>query len=177
MVQVIARLDVVWDVYKEDSLKSQTRQNRGAGTHIRVANNTKIPPNWKNFLLHNQNKENLFELRVDSIQQFQPPEGKQIISTKGEIAVSSASADLSNLSCTHEEAGTRLLFHAYHAFRQGFTKIMIYATDTDVVVLAIAVATVLKECELWVAFGHGSKLRYIPCHLISSELGNENHDL
>jgi len=49
---------------------------------------------------------------------------------------------------------------------------MIHATDTDVVVLAIAVSSVLKDCEIWVAFGHGSKLRYVPFHLISAELGN-----
>ena len=72
-----------------------------------------------------------------------------------------------------EEANTRLLFHASHSFHQGFTKLMIHATDTGVVVLAIVVSSVLKDCEIWVAFGHGSKLRYVPCHLISAELGNE----
>ena len=50
---------------------------------------------------------------------------------------------------------------------------MIHATDTDVVVLAIAVSSVLKNSDIWVAFGHGSKLRYVPCHLVSAELGND----
>ena len=36
---------------------------------------------------------------------------------------------------------------------------MIHATDTDVVVLAIAVSSVLHGCEIWVAFGHGSTIR------------------
>ena len=49
---------------------------------------------------------------------------------------------------------------------------MIHATDTDVVVLAIAVSSVLQDCEIWVAFDHGSKLRFIPCHLIAAKLGN-----
>ena len=53
--------------------------------------------------------------------------------------------------------------------------LMIHATDTDVVVLAIAVSSVLKDCEIWVAFGHGSKLRCVPCQLVSAELGNGNH--
>ena len=48
---------------------------------------------------------------------------------------------------------------------------MIHATDTDVVVLAVS--SVLKDCEIWVAFGHGSKLHYVPCHLISAELGKD----
>ena len=41
------------------------------------------------------------------------------------------------------------------------------------VVLAIAVSIVLQHCEIWVAFGHGTKLRFIPCHLIVAKLGND----
>ena len=77
MLQDVARLDVVWDIYKEDSLKSQTRQNRGTGNHIRVANNTKIPANWKNFLLSDSNKESLFQLLADAVQEFQSPQGNK----------------------------------------------------------------------------------------------------
>ena len=60
-----------------------------------------------------------------------------------------------------------------HSFHHGFTKLMIHATYTDVVVLATAVSNVLQDCEIWVAFGHGSKLRFIPCHLIATKLGND----
>ena len=169
MLQDVGRLDVVWDVYKEDSLKAQTRQNRGAGNHLRVANNTNIPGNWNNILHCDSNKESLFPLLANAIQEFQPPQRKLVISTHGKNAVSSPIADLSDLSCTHEEADTRLLFHASHSFHQGFTKLMIHATDTDVVVLAIAVSSVLKDCEIWVAFGHGSKIRCVPCQLVSAE--------
>ncbi len=35
-------------------------------------------------------------------------------------------------------------------------------TDIDVLVLAVAVASVLDGCELWLAFGHGVKFRNIP---------------
>ena len=41
------------------------------------------------------------------------------------------------------------------------------------VVLAIAVSIVLQHCDIWVAFGNGSKLRFIPCHLIAAKLGND----
>jgi len=161
MLQDVGRLDVVWDIYKEDSLKAQTRQNRGAGNHLRVANNINIPGNWNNFLHCDSNKESLFQLIANAIQEFQPPQRKLVISTHGKNVVSSPIADVSDLSSIHEEADTQLLFHASHSFHQGFTK-MIHATDTDVVVLAIAVSSVLKDCEIWVAFGHGSKLRYVP---------------
>lgn len=173
MLQDVVRVDVVWDVYWDDSLKAQTRQNRGSGNHLRVDNNTKIPANWKNFLRCDANKGSLFQLLANAIQEFQPPPHKQVISTHGPNAVSSHISDLSDLFCTHEEADTRLLFHASNSLRHGFTKLMIQATDTDVVVIAIAVSSVLQDCELWIAFGHGAKLRYIPCHLIAAELGND----
>ena len=73
MLQDVGRLDVVWDVYKEDSLKAQTRQNRGAGNHLRVANNTNIPGNWNSILHCDSNKESLFPLLANAIQEFQPP--------------------------------------------------------------------------------------------------------
>ena len=173
LLQNVVRVDVVWDVYRDDSLKAQARQNRGSGIRMRVETNTNIPSNWKNFLRCDANKESLFQLLATAVQQFQPPEQKQVISTLREHAVSSSSADMSELSCNHEEADTRLLFHAFHSFHRGLTRIMIHATDTDVVVIAIAVSSVLPNCEMWIAFGHGAKLRYIPCHTIASALGNE----
>ena len=33
-------------------------------------------------------------------------------------------------------------------------------------------SSVLQDWEIWVAFGHGSKLRFIPCHLIAAKRGN-----
>ena len=49
-LEVVDRVDVVWDVYKDDSLKAGTRNNRGNGTPICITNNTCIPVNWKTFL-------------------------------------------------------------------------------------------------------------------------------
>jgi len=48
---------------------------------------------------------------------------------------------------------------------------LLHVTDTDVVVIAIAVTNVLRDCEIWIAFGHGAEQRYIPCHAIAAELG------
>ena len=68
MLQDVGRLDVVWGVYKEHSLKI-----RGAGNHLWIANNTTIPGNWNNFLHSDSNKDNLFPLLADAIQEFQLP--------------------------------------------------------------------------------------------------------
>ncbi len=110
MLQDVVRIDVVWDTYMEDSLKAQTRMNRGSGNHLRVSNSNNIPVDWKSFLRCDANKDSLFHLLADAIREFHPPQQKQIISTYSQNPVSSAIADLSDLSCTHEEADTRLLY-------------------------------------------------------------------
>lgn len=47
------------------------------------------------------------------------------------------------LSGTHEEATTRLLLHASHAFHQGFIKLMIQATGTDVYVKSVGMRSIV----------------------------------
>ena len=70
----------------------------------------------------------------------------------------------SPLAFTQKEDDTRLLFHAHHAYHSGFKKLIIHATDTDVMVIAIVVSSVVHGCEIWMtAFGHKTKKRYIPC--------------
>ena len=54
------RVDLVWDVYIADSLKSSTREKRGKGKRRRVASSTMIPKNWKDFLRVDENKSELF---------------------------------------------------------------------------------------------------------------------
>ena len=52
---------------------------------------------------------------------------------------------------------------------------MIHATDTDVVVIAIAVSSVLHGGDIRIAFVDGTKKRYIQCHFISQVLGSGCH--
>jgi hypothetical protein len=83
--------------------------------------------------------------------------------------------DLSQLPCTHEEVGTRLLFYVNHLFDKGFKKFMTQATDSDVVVISLAICSILPDCEIWVAFGHGKRLWYVPCHTLNSILAPRYH--
>ena len=53
---------------------------------------------------------------------------------------------------------------------------MIKANDTDVVVIAISTLPSLQELgfeKLWIAFGQGTHLRWIPIHDIVSTIGPE----
>ena len=52
-------------------------------------------------------------------------------------------------------------------------KVMVHATDTGVLVFAVAVSSILQNCGVWTAFRHGNKLRYIPCHRIANKLATD----
>lgn len=69
---------------------------------------------------------------------------------------------------------SRMLLHIAHAARNGPHKIMIQTVDTDVVVIAVAVAQTLQpDDELWLAFGTGKSFRYLAAHEIAAGLGPE----
>lgn len=61
------RVDLVWDVYLDDSLKKSLREKRGAGQRRKVMGSTRIPIDWKGFLRVDGNKEELFKLLADKV--------------------------------------------------------------------------------------------------------------
>ena len=85
------------------------------------------------------------------------PPGKTLLTTQEEEVLSNPPSDVSQLQpCTHEEADSRMLLHVWNAYQQGYRSIVIHTTDTDVVVIAIAVSSMMGSCEVWLAFGHDS---------------------
>ena len=79
-----------------------------------------------------------------------------------------------NFSLSHKKKLTIVfMLHCAHAYHHSMKKIMLHATDIDVLVLAIAKANVLKECEIWIAFRHSKNFRYISAHTIAVELGDD----
>lgn len=167
-LEAVQRVDVVWDVYREDSLKSTARERRGTGTRRRVASSSKLPKNWKSFLHVSDNKTELFLFLAKELQAIDI-EGKEVYTTYGEVVLSSQPAEM--MECSHEEADTRLVLHAYHASQSGYRKILIRTVDTDVVVLAVSRLQDLNVDEIWIAFGTGKHFRYLPIHSIAEQLG------
>ena len=55
------RVDIVFDEYREDSLKATTRSARGSGVRMRIGANIKLPRIWKTFLREDHNKQELFK--------------------------------------------------------------------------------------------------------------------
>ena len=50
------RVDIVFDIFKKSSLKSETRSKRGQGIRRRVTGTSKTPGNWQSFLHDASNK-------------------------------------------------------------------------------------------------------------------------
>ncbi len=61
------RDDIVFDVYKDDSLKQTTREKRGTGQRRQVLLSEAIPANWKSFLSSSENKRQLFGKLANAI--------------------------------------------------------------------------------------------------------------
>ncbi|KAG7163709.1 hypothetical protein Hamer_G002941 [Homarus americanus] len=104
-------------------------------------------------------------------------ESKQLVVTdKKQVLTVPPRKDTANLApCNHEEADTRMRVHAADALECGHRRILIRTVDTDVVILAVALANERSEVldELWFTFGTGKNRRYIAAHQIAKALGPE----
>lgn len=95
------------------------------------------------------------------------PVGKTIYSTYSEsILTSTERTEMSLLApCTHETADTRL--NAADAASSRHRRIRIRCSITDIVVLAISVASTLPTDELWITYGSVKNVRNIPALAIA----------
>ena len=101
-----------------------------------------------------------------------------VIVSKEEDAVSNPTINMAGVApCTQEEADTRIFVHACHAIEPGNKVIMVKASDPNVVVIAISVLQAIQELgrrQLWVAFGQGQYLRWVPVHDLCCTLGEKS---
>ena len=74
-------MDLVFDVYRKNSLKAATRVKRGKGRTRMVAPETKVPGNWNEFLRCDSNKTELFTFLAEHLVIQSYPEGKLLFTT------------------------------------------------------------------------------------------------
>ena len=153
-LQICGRIDIIWDAYREKTLKASARRKRGAGIRRRVLTDSKIPSNWHSFLRVDKNKEEL--LTFLALESSKIMINKIVLSTYGEMVVSTSNVDESMLvPCTHEEADTRIFLHVKNASMSGNNTVMIRTVDTDVAVIGVTLFQKLGVKELWLWFGTG----------------------
>eukprot|EP00794_Sanderia_malayensis_P013119 gene13119-14467_t len=159
----VKRLDVVFDVYVKDSLKSTARSHRGEGSRKRVKDNYIVPANWNSFLRHSGNKTELFSYLANFSHQNLKNGEKSFAITIGSEVLTLPPQDTSIISpCNHEEADSRMYLHLYDAItRQNMQNAVIKTVDTDVMVLGVAAVVRIRNLKLYIAFGSGKTFRYI----------------
>jgi hypothetical protein len=169
----VVQVYVVFHVYRPNSLKADTKNQRGTGFRQHVCPNGKVPQNWQQFLRTDENKTELFTFLATQITTYNHA-GNVIVATVKDQVICSDDVPVKLPSpCSHEEADTRMLLHARHARNSGFKTAMLRTVDTDVMVIGIACVKELTLDSLWVAFGVGKHFRYLALHEIASMLGPE----
>ena len=97
-----------------------------------------------------------------------------MIVTTEENALSNHTISLDGVSpCRHKEADTRIFVHAT---QEVSTSLLVKASDTDILVIAISVMPTLQAIslqQLWIAFGQGRNMRWIPAHELYRSIGTE----
>ena len=91
-----------------------------------------------------------------------------LIFTKGIAVLSTHEVNLEGLEkCTHEEPDSHISVHARYASIHGSKSITIKADDTNILVIAVSMQSLLQNLgldQLWLAFGQGQSLHYISVH-------------
>ena len=82
-LQSTGRIDIIWDMYRTQSLKESTREKRGKGIRRKVSGTTKLPSNFQDYLRDLMNKEELFDFPSEKISRFNYPITKEIFFTSG----------------------------------------------------------------------------------------------
>lgn len=162
------RIDVVFDNYREISIKNLEREKGGAtmgAIYGSIRPDYRVQK-WGQFLSNTENKQRLTHLIVNEWRKecySVKLAGKKLYATVAEewYKIASDGSELFEvLESTQEEADTRLLLHAYHAGRNGFSTVVISSDDTDVFVLALAFKSFLPS-SVYINCGTQATTRYM----------------
>ena len=132
-----SRIDLVFDVNLDNSLKAATRQKRGKGVRKRVSADTKIQVGWAQFLRDDRNKEDLFSFLAQYLTAQSYAEGKILFVTEKDKVLCNRHQCMPD--CDHEEADTRMMVHLKDCLSNGFKYICIISSDTDVLMILLGV--------------------------------------
>ena len=171
------RIDIVWDTFLADSLKTSSRKKRGKGVKRKVADQKKVPKKWNDFLYVSETRQELFSFLTNKVKEHEFPEEHIVVITDAQSVsvVGTESSEFAFPVCNHEEADTQIFVHIRHAVALGAKRLQVRTVDTDVIVILVGKFDGLKDEEphldLWVAFGMGMLYRHIHINAIYDSLG------
>ncbi|XP_078353848.1 uncharacterized protein LOC144638526 [Oculina patagonica] len=172
------RVDVVFDVYKDESIKNAERVNRGSDSGLlfgKIVAGHKVKQ-WRRLLSSSKSKTNLIKFLAQDWQ-------KQALRSKLHDKVmyitcentcfkltSDTSSEVPALSTTQEEADTRMLLHANHAAEDS-SSVIIASEDTDVLIICLSVAPTFG-CHLFIKCGTQNRERFVDVLKVAAAVGH-----
>ncbi|XP_033109669.1 uncharacterized protein LOC117110927 [Anneissia japonica] len=192
---------LIFDRYDDEfSPKDEERdRRRGSGNqyHYHVEENRALPK-WKTFMGVSHNKGELTNF-ISSYVEEKAVQHPEVFKTKyhklfiaggyssrlatKKIDFTGVSIIVEELSSTQTEADTRIMLHATHFNNRMTTlncvgRLVVQSPDTDVLVLLTYYCHEMKAVqEIWFETGQVMKMldlrRYIPVHLIASQIGED----
>ena len=171
------RIDVTFDRYQQDSIKTGTRMKRTRGSRpirrVIENQNVPLPDNWKSFLSLGAIKQILQSSFLSSSWQMLVSISPTTLVVAGgfpqitDVKSSDPEMDTSPLAANHEEADTRLVLHCVNTNAE---TVVVLVRDTDVLVLLAAHFDKMPCTQLWMKAGTLQKPKYIPIHILHQEL-------
>lgn len=176
------RVDIVFDVYKEKSVKGFERSKRSRKQPVEYGapnDSTPLPVDTDAYWASSKNKELLQSYFVDWISRKKDSVTASVLIYLGGVVKDGQPRCFTikngiveeelTLESDHEEADDRILTHISHmTLTSKVSNVVICSTDTDVFVSALYHYLQkwkrLGLKELWIAFGVGKTSRYIPLH-------------
>ena len=173
------RIDVIFDVYKETSIKDSERANRGADTGIQFRNIAPghIIQQWRKILCSPSNKASLIKFVVEEWKgprQREKLKDKVLYVTCEQLCFRIAKEqweEATELKSSQEEADTHLLLHALHAAECGYKSVVITAEDTDILILCLGVSNIIP-CPLYQKCGTKNRTRFLDISKLKHALGD-----
>ena len=167
------RVDVVWDDYRQLTIKGTVRDKRGAGMRQRVSSEAKVPKNWSLYIADSCNKIEFFRYLSTSIEQQVIAGNKNLYVTAGQV-VQKLGNGRDMPECNHEESDARVIVHLAHALEDSSTAI-IFTGDTDVIVILLEnfhhFLLINPHAEIWVCFKAGKTMKMISMNRLARNLG------
>ncbi len=183
--QASDEIHIVFDTYKEESIKNGERNRRAKSKEMVVLDaispNQKVPVVLENFWSSSTSKTAFQAFYVKwlttNYHGFKPL--YLGISPQAWLVSADSASLFPRLNCTHEEADDRMMFHVQDivSHRSGPTSVMLSSGDTDIFVCLLYHFTVnwrdLGLQELWLVRNSGVRRSILPLHDICSALAND----
>ena len=182
------RIDIIFDLYIDDSIKQFERNRRSKSESIETTikrNDQPLPKELDKFWASNENKMKLQQHFIKYVLETYNEEkvvylgGSHLDKPSSCIKISMGNAILVRmLNCEHEEADDRIMFHISHAVKvDKLKRVTVASADTDVFVCLLynfnnwVLYADIKE--IWMLCGHGITTRAVPIHDLFSVMNPE----